>query len=202
MNLDAIVLSGGRASRLGGVDKGAIDIGGETMLQRTLRACAAAREVVVVGDADRTSLGEQAVELTVVREDPPYGGPVAGLAAGMRALPRDTDLVLVVACDMPLAVDAVPPLVEASSAAIAVAGETARQCDGAWACDDGGTSQPLLAVYVKEALVAALAQVGDPDGASMRALTGGLVMTSVPAGAAARDADTWNDVERLREEIS
>ncbi|MGH8776871.1 MAG: NTP transferase domain-containing protein, partial [Jiangellaceae bacterium] len=46
---DAVVLAGGRGSRLGGVDKPALRIGGRTLLDTALVATAAARSTVVVG---------------------------------------------------------------------------------------------------------------------------------------------------------
>ena len=42
----AIVLSGGEAVRLGGADKASIEIGGQTLLERTLAALVDAVEVV------------------------------------------------------------------------------------------------------------------------------------------------------------
>ena len=50
-----MVLAGGRAERLGGEDKAALDVGGATLLERALAAVAPARRVVVVGDERPTA---------------------------------------------------------------------------------------------------------------------------------------------------
>ncbi|MFT4082535.1 MAG: NTP transferase domain-containing protein, partial [Nocardioides sp.] len=75
----AIVLAGGRGSRLGGVDKATLEIGGRSLLHRVLAACADAAEVVVVGDP------VAGTEARFVREQPPYAGPAAALLAGWTA---------------------------------------------------------------------------------------------------------------------
>ncbi|MCW2566643.1 MAG: molybdopterin-guanine dinucleotide biosynthesis protein MobA, partial [Mycobacterium sp.] len=45
----AVVLAGGRARRLGGIAKPAVDVGGRPMLARVLAAVADAGHVIVVG---------------------------------------------------------------------------------------------------------------------------------------------------------
>src|SRR5688572_27736790 len=72
MDFDAVVLAGGRAERLEGADKAALDVAGATLLDRALRAVAGARTVVVVGDERPTD-----VPVVWTRERPAYGGPVA-----------------------------------------------------------------------------------------------------------------------------
>ena len=47
---DAVVLAGGAARRLGGVDKPGLGVGGRSLLERVLAACADARTTVVVAD--------------------------------------------------------------------------------------------------------------------------------------------------------
>ena len=79
---DAVVLAGGTARRLGGVSKPDVELAGRRLLDHALAATAGARRVVVVAPAS------VAVPDGVTRtlEDPPHGGPVAGLAAGLAAL--------------------------------------------------------------------------------------------------------------------
>ncbi|WP_344329901.1 molybdenum cofactor guanylyltransferase, partial [Kitasatospora putterlickiae] len=69
---DAIVPAGGAARRLGGADKPGLTIGGTTLLDRVLAACADARTTVVVGPARPTA--RPGIRWT--RERPPGGGPV------------------------------------------------------------------------------------------------------------------------------
>jgi molybdopterin-guanine dinucleotide biosynthesis protein A len=87
-----IILCGGRSTRMG-QDKGSLDVGGETMLARISRLLGSISvEVVIVGRRDQA-----AVTVHDAVEDQ---GPLAGIAAGLRA--SKTDLNVVVACDMPL----------------------------------------------------------------------------------------------------
>ncbi|MYU19520.1 NTP transferase domain-containing protein, partial [Streptomyces sp. SID8361] len=46
---DAVILAGGAARRLGGVDKPALRVGGRALLDRVLDACRGAGRTVVVG---------------------------------------------------------------------------------------------------------------------------------------------------------
>ncbi len=181
MILDAVVLAGGRSSRLGGVPKAALQVDGTPLLALAVRAAAPARRIVVVGEPGAIRLPDA---VTLVREDPPFGGPVAGLAAGVAALAPDTDAVLVLACDAPRAAQAVPALLDAFAA---------TDADGARAVA-GGHPQHLLAVYRAAPLRRALAALGDPTGAAMRALVGGLDLVDVSvAPEVAADIDTWED---------
>ena len=91
---DAIVLAGGAGRRLGGVDKAALEVGGRTLLDRVLAALVDARRVVVVGPSRSLPPG-----VIVTSEQPPGGGPVAGLAAGLDLV--EAPLVAVLACDLP-----------------------------------------------------------------------------------------------------
>lgn len=184
---DAVVLAGGRATRLGGASKARLVVGGVPLLDRALAANAAARRVAVVGPPELASaVGGRAV---VVREDPPFGGPVAGLAAGLRALGApDAPWVLLLAVDVPSAAGAVAALERA------VAG--GPPADGAHLVR-AGRAQWLVGLYRRAALEAALAGV-EPDGASMRQVVGALRCTEVPDEAGwSDDVDTPADAARL-----
>ncbi|MGW4163354.1 DUF6457 domain-containing protein [Streptomyces sp. NPDC004788] len=78
---DALVLAGGSARRLGGADKPGVRVGGRPLLDRVLAGCRDARRTVVVASPRATA---RPVEWT--RENPPGGGPVAALDAGLRHL--------------------------------------------------------------------------------------------------------------------
>lgn len=180
---DAIILAGGRGERLGGVSKSDIVVGDISLLDRALAAVAGAREVVIVGGPRR-----EGVRWTL--EDPPGGGPAAGVLAGLAALADGREAspwTLVLAVDSPGAADAIPGLL------------AARAADGAWVVENGGRAQQLLAVY----RTAALGLDGDPHSAPMRTLVAGLDMVPVadPA-AAAHDVDTWGDVEFWKGRLS
>ncbi|WBM80051.1 NTP transferase domain-containing protein [Cryobacterium breve] len=83
------MLAGGRGSRLGGAVKPAVEVAGRTLLSRVLDARTLARRVVIVGPASaRSAAGPEATGALWALEDPPFGGPVAGIAAGLAALAR------------------------------------------------------------------------------------------------------------------
>jgi molybdopterin-guanine dinucleotide biosynthesis protein A len=181
---EAVVLAGGAARRLGGQDKPALLVGGRTLLDRVLAACADARTTTVVGPERATERG-----VRWVREEPPGGGPVAGLAAGLAEVTAEVTLLL--AADLPfLDAATVHRLLDALSHA---------DVDAAVLVDADGRDQLLTAAYRTAPLRAALVGVGDPDGARLRAVTGGLRTRRLPdTAAAAVDCDTWDDVERAR----
>ncbi|HEY3261982.1 MAG TPA: NTP transferase domain-containing protein, partial [Pseudonocardiaceae bacterium] len=70
----AVVLAGGRARRLGGVDKVGLAIGGRTLLDGVLVACDGAEPIVVVGPRRPT-----ATPVRWAREEPAHAGPLAAL---------------------------------------------------------------------------------------------------------------------------
>ncbi len=182
----AVVLAGGRGRRLGGVDKGALELAGTTLLERALAATRAATEVVVVGDPVPTSR-----PVRWAREDPPGGGPAAGLLAGVDAFPRRPELVCVLAVDM--------PRVTADTFARLVAAAREGGLDGAVLVDAAGQRQTLAAAYRTAALASARpARSEDENGLSVRRLVGALRLAEVPAlGVESRDVDTWDDLREL-----
>ena len=89
----ALILAGGRATRLGGVDKRELVIEGRTIFERQV-AVLAPWVVEIVVSSGRDVPGYRTVADAVVD-----GGPLAGIAAGLEA--ATTAWVLVVAGDMP-----------------------------------------------------------------------------------------------------
>jgi molybdopterin-guanine dinucleotide biosynthesis protein A len=165
---DAVVLAGGRATRLGGVDKALITIGASTTLSRVLDAVRAADVVVVCGpERDGVQRPAGSTEpLRWVQETPPGGGPVAALAAALAEVRNP--LVAVLACDL--------PFITATAIEQLLAGVVG---DGAVLCDRQGRRQPLCAVYARDALRTALERIGTAEGASMRTLLGGLDLVEI-----------------------
>ncbi|MCE6998865.1 molybdenum cofactor guanylyltransferase [Saccharothrix sp. S26] len=175
MSWTAVVLAGGRGSRLGGVDKASVVVGGRTLLDHVLDAVSHARRTVVVGPRKDDVPG-----VTWTREDPPGGGPVAGVAAGLAHV--GTDLVVVLAVDQP---GVTRSTVDRLLAAV---GDT-----GAVLVDDEGRSQWLIGAWRTEALRRALPP--DPRDVSMRSVLGPLAPASVVARPGeARDVDTPRDL--------
>lgn len=176
----AVVLAGGTGARLGGVDKAGIEHAGLTLLEHALAATAGAVETVVVGEPVPTSR-----PVTFAREDPAYGGPVAGLLAGRDALGRPVPSLVVLAVDM--------PGVTSETVARVLAAAAGR--DGAFLVDDDGRRQLAGALDV-EALDAA--RPDDPHGLPVRRLLARLDLVDVAArGREAADVDTWQDLRDL-----
>lgn len=98
--ITAIILAGGRATRMGGMDKGLVELAGRPMIAHVLAALAPQVERVII-NANRNLERYAAFGWPVAPdEDSSFLGPLAGLAAGLRA--ADTPLVLTAPCDSPL----------------------------------------------------------------------------------------------------
>lgn len=187
----AILLAGGRGLRMGGVAKPLLEVGGRSLVQRAVDAVAGCHPITIV--ADVLDPGIRGVEWT--REEPPFGGPAAGVAAALTGWPttRSPTWTFVLASDL-----VQPDAVVATLAAVRQQLDPAS--DGAHLVDADGHAQWLAGLYRTSALRDAVA--GLPDGApgqSMRALLPGLALTPVPAPApTTRDIDTWEDLDRAR----
>jgi molybdopterin-guanine dinucleotide biosynthesis protein A len=212
---DALVLAGGAARRLGGADKPALRIGGATLLDRVLAACPHAGRAVVVGPTRPT------VRAGVLwaREDPPGGGPVAALAAG---LPHTTaPVVLLLAADLPfLDAATVDRLVAAVSrdrdrdrdgdrdregnGENDRDGRVTEPAEAAVLVDADGHDQPLAGAYRVTALRRALGRLaaehgGQLAGLPLRRLAAALRTVRLPDPAGASyDVDTWEEVAAAR----
>jgi len=95
--VSVVILAGGRGERLG-QDKATLDLGGISLLQRVLDAMAPlSDDLVVVLRRDQ----ELAVmpPTRIVRDQEPFAGVLAGLAAGLETTRHAWSLL--VACDMP-----------------------------------------------------------------------------------------------------
>jgi molybdopterin-guanine dinucleotide biosynthesis protein A len=142
------------------------------MLIRVLEAVSGADECVVVGPAGLGSLVPSGVR--VVQEEPPGGGPVAGLAAGLAAVVGG-GTVLVLAADLPLlTAEAVGQLVAALG-----------RHDGAVFVDRTGRRQWLCGAWSAGALRRRIDEVageGPLGGRSMRDFVAALDVVGVPVG--------------------
>ncbi|MEU3456633.1 molybdenum cofactor guanylyltransferase [Micromonospora sp. NPDC006766] len=213
MTYAAIVLSGGAARRMGGVDKPARPVGGRPMLHRVLAAVADAAPRIVVGPAGPLPDG-----VLMTREAPPGGGPVAATAAGLARLAPGTTVVALLAGDLPLlSPAAVADLRRAlqgpgggpgSGPHRPVDGAAPFAADVACYVDGDGRRQQLCAVWRVAALRAAVDRLavergGTVDGAPVRGLLAGADVREVTWSGFGPppwfDCDTDEDVRRAEE---
>jgi len=180
----AVVLAGGKAARLGGQAKPQLEVGGRTMLAAVLAAVADAELRIVVGPPQQVPPG-----VRQVREQPPGGGPVAALRAGLVEV--STDVVALLAGDLPFLTGTL------------VAELRARLTgDGVLVVDEGGRDQYLLGVWRTSALRGAAAGAHGPT--SLRRVMAPLVVTRhrpiVEPGTPPpwTDCDTPADLARAR----
>ncbi|SDM68949.1 molybdenum cofactor guanylyltransferase [Allokutzneria albata] len=180
--MELIVLAGGEGSRLGGQDKAALVLGGRTLLDRVLDAVDPGARVIVVGPRRET-----ARPVVWTREDPPGGGPVAGLAAGLARV--SADVVAVLAVDQPGITAATLTRLRAA---------LTEDVDGVVLVDAEGRPQWMVGVWRTGALRRCLP--GSPSGSSLRRVLGALTVRRLPAeNAEADDIDTPEDLGRWRE---
>jgi molybdopterin-guanine dinucleotide biosynthesis protein A len=192
----AIVLAGGAGSRLGGVAKPAVTVGGVPMIDRVLAAVRAAGRAVVVGPSALAS----PTHTRTVQESPPGGGPVAAVGAAFDALRGElADVVAIVAADLPLlTADAIRQLVETV--------EHGR-VDGATYIDAEGHRQWLCGAWRTAVVAERLAVIGelrggDLAGAALRDLFGPLAVAEVGNDGEPPpwfDCDTDDDIRRAEE---
>ena len=187
----AIVVGGGGGERLGGVSKPDLTLGGVRLIDRVCgvltEACAVGC-VAVVPPSVRVPDG---VARTL--EDPPGGGPLAGIDAGLRALRVGDDvLVVVVSVDAPGVGAFLPALLEPALRE-GVEGRIVR----------GGDPEPfdqyLMGVYraasLRRAIDEAVAAYGSVRGVGVRRVLRALDVERVSVSAdACRDIDTPEDV--------
>ena len=187
----AIVVGGGGGERLGGVSKPDLTLGGVRLIDRVCgvltEACAVGC-VAVVPPSVRVPDG---VARTL--EDPPGGGPLAGIDAGLRALRVGDDvLVVVVSVDAPGVGAFLPALLEPALRE-GVEGRIVR----------GGDPEPfdqyLMGVYraasLRRAIDEAVAAYGSVRGVGVRRVLRALDVERVSVGAdVCRDIDTPEDV--------
>ena len=157
----AIVLAGGEARRFGG-DKLAAPYRRHDRARGPADGPPTQWFVVCVGPERPTTR-----PAAWTREDPPGGGPVAGIAAGCAAVPADLQIVVVLAGDQPHAANAAARLVEHLAGA-------SPTTDAAVAVDDGGRRNPLMSAFRRASLVEALPEA--PAGRAARSLLEGLAV--------------------------
>ncbi|MDO4356596.1 MAG: molybdenum cofactor guanylyltransferase [Clostridia bacterium] len=134
------ILCGGRGSRMGGVDKGALRLNGQTFLARISALAEDFDERLISGTPDVLPQGFRAWP-----DDVPGCGPMGGICTLLRHC--ESAALLIVACDMPLMSRAAMSALRRAwfPGLAACALETAP-----------GQLEPLAAIYGREACLPAM----------------------------------------------
>ncbi|WP_413162177.1 molybdenum cofactor guanylyltransferase MobA [Aeromonas salmonicida] len=137
--VSAVILAGGRATRMGGEDKGWVALAGCPLIDHVLERLRPQVDEVLI-NANRSQDRYQALATVISDDNPDYLGPLAGMQAGLAAARHDW--VLFVPCDGP----ALPhDLMARFRAALTPATELVVAHDGDWL-------QPVVALLHKSLL--------------------------------------------------
>jgi molybdopterin-guanine dinucleotide biosynthesis protein A len=149
----AAILAGGRARRLGGLDKTALRVGNDSILARQLRVLAVVTpDVMIVGDMPARFRN---VGVRVVHDRIPNAGALGGLYTALTE--ASTDRVIVIACDMPFLT--APFLTHLATAGLDLDGAIPRTAAGRHVlCACYGTH---VAAQLKACIEAGNLRVGD-----------------------------------------
>lgn len=199
-DFSAIIVAGGRGSRMGGRDKALLPLGGRTFVDALVQSLPYGAPYVVVSPHFHG--------YPTAVERPLYGGPLAGVAAGWANLRArgigqrqnpETGAgfgggrVAILAVDAPHSGGLLP--------ALGVALDAEPLADAAVVRAADGYRQPLCALWRAEALEAALDAVVSSTGSvhnrSMRTLMRHAHIVEVPGTGAEADADTPADAVRI-----
>jgi molybdopterin-guanine dinucleotide biosynthesis protein A len=126
-DITGVILAGGRGRRLGGLDKGLIQIGSHRLIERVLESLEPQVATLMISANRNRERYEQYGVPVVADSMPHHQGPLVGILSAMRA--ARTNWIVSVPCDGPLLpLDLVERLVHALSndqgeIAIAVVGE-------------------------------------------------------------------------------
>lgn len=95
-NVTALILAGGQSRRMGGVDKGLIQLSGMTLVERVITRIAPQVQNIIIS-ANRHAVEYQRVGYPVISDE--GHGPLSGLLAGLRHTQQA--MVLTLPCDTP-----------------------------------------------------------------------------------------------------
>ncbi|MGL4577614.1 MAG: molybdenum cofactor guanylyltransferase MobA [Shewanella xiamenensis] len=129
LQIDAVILAGGLARRMGGDDKGLVELNGKAMIEHTIeRIKPQVKEILINANRNQTRYAE--FGFTVLSDEHTgFLGPLAGMITAMGH--TQADYLLVVPCDCPLLPrDLVARLlasIEANDAELAVASDGERE---------------------------------------------------------------------------
>ena len=179
---DSIIVAGGSATRMGGLDKAMLPLGlsGKALLNDVIKACPG--KVFIVG-YPRESLASSDKSIEWLADLNPGGGPAAGIWSGLNSV--TSEYAFISAADQTLSAETVSKLVSAASGQ-----------DGAWAIRSDGSGQPLCACVRTDLLRDLLAPTQGVNQSPLRLLSS-LEMVGVSVNPdQVVDFDTWQDVAK------
>lgn len=148
-----IVIAGGRSLRMGS-DKALVELAGKPLAGWVLDALRAVTDDQLIVTRQALGHGLSRFGVPVVVDRLEARGPLTGLHAGLKA--AESDLCLVVACDMPLVRESLLILLARSigvyHAAIPYVGEGSPPLPGHFLTARDAGLQPLLAAYRRRAI--------------------------------------------------
>ena len=98
-NITAVILAGGRGSRLGGQDKGLLEFAGRPIIEHILEAISPQAGAIII-NANRNLQHYNKYGFPVISDEmDDYQGPLAGFAAALAA--SSTDYIMTIPCDGP-----------------------------------------------------------------------------------------------------
>lgn len=95
--IDTLILAGGKSSRMGGVHKGRLKVGGETFVKHLIREMG--KETDQIWISYGTEVHEEYTGCKIVMDTYKECGPMGGIHAGLTS--SVAEYVFCVACDMP-----------------------------------------------------------------------------------------------------
>lgn len=190
----AILLAGGRATRVDGAVKPLFDVGGRTLLTRAVDAARAAHAHPLIVAAPPL---DESLDVVWVTDDPPFGGPVSGIVAALSRADLwepEPEWTFVLACDLPR-VDAAVERLRADIVLLPTDSE------GICLADASSRPQWLTGAYRTRQLRAAARAMPDAGrGAPVRDLLADLAIAVIAASDdLTADVDTWEDLQRARD---
>jgi molybdopterin-guanine dinucleotide biosynthesis protein A len=178
----AAILAGGQARRFGGRDKSRLVVDGRSIIVRQVDVLQRITPEVIIVATDTGRFVD--LGLPVHPDALPGTGAIGGLYTALEA--ASSDLVLVVACDLPF-------LDEGMLGRLV---ELAASGDGAWVRTPGGV-EPLLACYRRDARTTVRAEI-DAGRLKLQDLGGRLRMAELDA----RDLARFGPAARLLANIN
>ncbi|MEZ8382765.1 molybdenum cofactor guanylyltransferase MobA [Vibrio splendidus] len=134
-----VILAGGQASRMGGKDKGLVELNGSPLIQYVINKLAQ-QDVSITINANRNLDSYQAFAPVISDSFPDYPGPLGGIHAGLKN--ASTDWVGFVPCDSPQISD---DLVERFCSAV-------KEDSDILVAHDGEFKQPVFTLFHKRVL--------------------------------------------------